>query len=103
MDENKVVIDTVIKKLRGMEEHKVCDYVSEICPCFSIYREKSLNVSGDLLVNKHTECLNSPGQSRDSELLPPPHRQDGIFSNRLVAEEGADLNPGFCVHTEALL
>lgn len=71
MDENKVIIDTVIKKLRGMEEHKVCDYVSEICPCFSIYREKSLNVSGDLLVNKHTECLNSPGQSRDSAPSPP--------------------------------
>lgn len=43
------------------------------------------------------------GQSRDSELLPPPHRQDGIFSNRLVAEEGADLNPGFCVHRSSFI
>ena len=102
MDENKVVIDTVINRLRGMEEHKVCDYVSKICPCFSMYREKSLTVSG-LLINKYSECLDSPGQSRDSELLPPPHHQDGIFSNRLVAGEGAALNPGFCVHMEALL
>ena len=94
MDENKVVIDTVINKLRGIEEHKDCDYVFKIGPCFSIYREKSLNVSG-LLINKHSECLDSPGQSRDSELQPPPHRQDGIFSNRLMAEKGAALDSVF--------
>ena len=77
MDENKVVMDTVINKLRRMEEHKVCDYVSKICPCFWIYREKSLNVSG-LLVNKHTEFLDPQDKAGTLSYCPLPTVRTGF-------------------------
>lgn len=77
MDENKVVIDTVINKLRRMEERKVCDYVSKISPCCSIYREKSQTVSG-LLVNKHTECLDPQDKAGTLSYCPLPTVRTGF-------------------------